>query len=279
MEIIDGVKLAEKIKDEIVSEVKTLGLERPNLAVILVGEREDSKIYVGLKEKQAKLVGIDTHTYYCDEEILEEDLLSMIEYLNKDDMIDAILLQLPLPGSLDEDKVVAAISPNKDVDGFHPETLKKFLKNEPLVAEPVVPVVIREMLLDIKFEGKQKKAVVVVNSEIFGRVIKHELRKFDLEVAIVGPDEAELGSKCLEADLLITAIGRPEFIKSSFVKPGAVVIDVGIAKNSLGHICGDVDFVAAKKIASLITPVPGGVGPMTIAVALRNALRLKQARQ
>jgi methylenetetrahydrofolate dehydrogenase (NADP+)/methenyltetrahydrofolate cyclohydrolase len=279
MEIIDGKALSEKIKDEIVNEVKKMGDERPNLAIVLVGEREDSKIYVSLKEKQAKLVGVDTHTYNCDEEIAEEDLLGIIEYLNRDDLIDAILLQLPLPEHLDENKIVAAIDPNKDVDGFHPSILKKYLADEPSAVEPVVPVVVREMLKDIKFFGEGKKAVIVANSEMFGEALRHELLKFELEVEVVNANDSDLNGKIGEGDLLVTAVGKPNFIKGSALKKDAVVIDIGIAKNALGHVCGDVDFATVKDRASYITPVPGGVGPMTIAVALRNALRLKQARQ
>jgi methylenetetrahydrofolate dehydrogenase (NADP+)/methenyltetrahydrofolate cyclohydrolase len=278
MEIIDGKALAEKIKDEIVNEVKKMGDERPNLAIVLVGEREDSKIYVDLKEKQAKLVGVDTHTYNCDEEIAEEDLLGIIEYLNRDDLIDAILLQLPLPEHLDENKIVAAIDPNKDVDGFHPAVLKKYLADEPAAVEPVVPVVVREMLKEIKFFGEGRKAVVIANSEMFGEALRHELLKFELEVEVVDANDNDLNGKIGEADLLVTAVGKPNFIKGSVLKKDAVVIDIGIAKNALGHVCGDVDFATVKDRASYITPVPGGVGPMTIAVALRNALRLKQAR-
>lgn len=279
MEIIDGKKLAEKIKDEIVAEVKKMGDERPNLAIILVGEREDSKIYVDLKEKQAKLVGVDTHIYNCDEEISEDDLLGMIDYLNKDTLIDAILLQLPLPAHLDENKIVATIDPAKDVDGFHPEILKKYLADEPLTVEPVVPVVIREMLKEINFDGNDKQAVVVINSEIFGRAIRHELLKFGSAVDIISPTDEELAQKISAGDLLVTAIGKANFIKGETIKDGAVVIDIGISKNSLGHVCGDVDFVSAKKRASFISPVPGGVGPMTIAVALQNALKLHQVRK
>lgn len=279
MEIIDGKALSEKIKDEIVNEVKKMGDERPNLAIVLVGEREDSKIYVELKEKQAKLVGVDTHTYNCDEEIAEEDLLGIIEYLNRDDLIDAILLQLPLPEHLDENKIVAAIDPNKDVDGFHPAVLKKYLADEPAAVEPVVPVVVREMLKGIKFFGEGKKAVVVANSEMFGEALRHELLKFELEVEVVDANDSDLNGKIGEGDLLVTAVGKPNFIKGAVLKKDAVVIDIGIAKNALGHVCGDVDFATVKDRVSYITPVPGGVGPMTIAVALRNALRLKQARQ
>lgn len=274
MILIDGKVLADTIKDEIVAEVKKMGDERPNLAIILVGEREDSKIYVDLKEKQAKLVGVDTHTYSCDEETSEEDLLGIIEYLNRDEMIDAILLQLPLPEHLDENKIVSAIDPKKDVDGFHPEILKKYLADTPSVVEPVVPVVVREMLKGIHFFGEGKKAVVVVNSDMFGEALRHELLKFELEVEVVKSDDADLKKKTSEGDLLVSAIGKPNFIKGSSIKKDAVVIDIGISKNSLGHVCGDIDFATAKDRASFITPVPGGVGPMTIAVALRNALRL-----
>jgi methylenetetrahydrofolate dehydrogenase (NADP+)/methenyltetrahydrofolate cyclohydrolase len=277
MQLIDGRALAEKIKDGIVAEILKLGDVRPNLAILVVGEREDSKIYVGLKEKQAKLVGIDTHTYNCEAEIAEEDLLNVIEYLNNDEQIDAILLQLPLPGHLDENKIVAAIDPLKDVDGFQPETLKKYLTGQTVVAEPVVPVVAREMLQSIKFDGDGKTAVVVANSEIFGEVMRYELEKIGMCVEISGIEDEALGSLLKGADLIVTAVGK-NYLTGEMVSDGVVIIDVGICKSKSG-VCGDVVFDTIKDKASYLSPVPGGVGPMTIAVALRNALRLHQQRK
>jgi methylenetetrahydrofolate dehydrogenase (NADP+)/methenyltetrahydrofolate cyclohydrolase len=198
----------------------------------------------------------------------------MIEYLNKDELIDAILLQLPLPAKLDENKIVATIDPSKDVDGFHHAILKKYLAGEAVLVEPVVPVVIREMLNEINLEGAGKRAVVAVNSDIFGKAIKFELLKFGLTVDIINSDDQDFKDKIGQADVLVTALGKANFIKGDILKDEVVIIDIGISKNSLDHVCGDVDFSSASKKASYITPVPGGVGPMTIAVALRNALKL-----
>lgn len=274
MKLIEGKKLAEKIKDNIVAEILKLGLNRPNLALVLVGEREDSKLYVGLKEKQAKLVGIDTHVYRLNEEISEEELLNVIGFLNEDETIDAILLQMPLPEGLNENKIVSAIKPEKDVDGFHPDNLKKYLAGEKINTEPVVPVVVREMLQEIKFDGDGKLAVVVANSEIFGETLRHELVTIGMSIELVGVEDENLLKSLKKADLIITAVGKPEYLKGEMIKKGVVIIDIGIAKNIEGKVCGDVDFNSVDDIASFVSPVPGGVGPMTIAVALRNALRL-----
>ena len=277
MQIIDGKKLAEKIKDEIALEIAEHPDDRPNLAIILVGNREDSELYVGLKEKQAKLVGVDTHIYRVDESEGEAGLYEVINYLNEDQLIDAVLLQLPLPDGFNEDAAVALISEKKDVDGFHPIALKKYLRGEETIVDPVVPTVVREMLADIKFDGEGKVGVVVANSEIFGEALKFELENIGMSVRVV--NIKSLSDELKDADLIVSAVGEPRYIKSEMIRQDVTIIDIGISKDSLGVVCGDVDFESVKNKVDFITPVPGGVGPMTIAVALRNALKLFNSRK
>ncbi len=285
-QIINGKELAEKIKDEIVKEIVRLNsgatccaIKRPNLAIILIGEREDSKIYVNLKKKEAKKVGIDTHLYKCPENISEHEVLDMIKCLNNDDAIDAILVQLPLPAGFDTDMIIRAINPKKDVDGFHPDNLKTLFKtrDHARIMPPVFEAIL-EMLKSIKYELKGKQVCVISNSKIFGKALARVLECRQAKVAAIRADNAGLKEKTSRADILITAAGKPKFIKKDMVKKDAVVIDVGITKKD-GKICGDVDFEDVKNKASFITPVPGGVGPMTIAMALKNTLELYKRRR
>ncbi len=294
--IIDGKKLADKIKDNLVKEIIKLG-ERPNLAIILVGDREDSSLYVGLKEKEAKKVGIDTHLYKCPENISEKEVLETINHLNKDELIDAILIQLPLPENLDTDKIIKAINPLKDVDGFHPDNLDALLKECEAAADPwglrarrprgsaaITPpvfAVVLEMLKSINYEIADKQVCVISNSDIFGKSLSKILECRGAKVTVAHGDDKDLKNKTSKADILITAVGKPEFIKKDMVKKDAVVIDIGIttkntsASSAQGKkVYGDVDFNDVKDIAGFITPVPGGVGPMTIAMAFKNVLEL-----
>lgn len=273
MILINGKKIAERIKDEIVAEIVKLGA-RPNLAIVLVGERDDSKLYVRLKEKQAKEVGIDTHLYRCAEDIAEAELISMIDFLNADETIDGILVQLPLPEGLNADKVIERIRPDKDVDGFHPLNLNKFLISCDNPDTPPIIGVILEIIKDINFDLQGKTAAAIVNSEIMGRAIKHTLECGGASCTILHQDDAELAPKTSKADLLISAIGAPRFITKEFIKPEAVIIDIGINSLPGGGVTGDVDAESVKDAAGFLTPVPGGVGPMTIALAFRNILRL-----
>lgn len=291
--IIDGQALAEKIKDEVVEAitamVKTphapllqgglIGLPRPNLAIILVGGREDSELYVSLKEKEAKKVGIDTHLYKCDENISEKELLEVIKYLNDDSSVDAILLQLPLPKNLDTDKIVAAINPQKDVDGFHPDNLKVLLNtcNNDGVMPPVFDVVL-EILKSIKYDLQDERVCILANSDIFGQGLKKVLECKGAKAEVANPDDQKIKTKTSQADLLITAVGRANFVKEDMVKNGAIVIDIGITKKDK-KVFGDVDFKEVSQKASFITPVPGGVGPMTIAMAFKNTVKMFKRRK
>lgn len=283
--IIDGKILAEKIKDEIVAEIVKLnnGIpvapRRPHLAIILIGEREDSKLYVELKEREAKKVGIDTSIYRCPENIDEREVLDMIGTLNQDDLTDAILVQLPLPDGFDTDAIIRAINPKKDVDGFHPDNLEVLFKtcDHDHIMPPVFMVVL-EMLKSINYDLKGKQACIISNSEIFGQALARVLECRQAKAIAIHADDADLKNKTAHADLLVIAVGKPKFIKKDMVKKDAVVIDVGITKKD-GKVCGDVDFEDVKEKASYITPVPGGVGPLTIAMAFKNTLELYKRMQ
>ncbi len=276
--IINGRELAEKIKDQVVLDIEALCeaskmiQRRPSLAIILVGEREDSKIYVRLKEQEAKKVGIDTHTYRMEANTPERDVLEMIEFLNKDEEVDAILVQLPLPDGFDTDKIIKTIKPIKDVDGFHPDNLAS-----QKIVSPVFAVVLK-MLESIKYDVQAKNVCIVGNSDIFGNNLAKILKKLGAHVVVKKADEADLQSATIQADVLVTAVGRANFIKKEMIKEDAVVIDIGIEKK-LKNIFGDVDFVDVQDKVGFITPVPGGVGPMTIAMLFRNVVELYRQRK
>lgn len=259
---IDGRKIAERVKDEITKEIYQLNGPRPNLAIILVGDRADSKLYVSLKKKEGKKVGIDTHLYKLDTDILQEELLKVINFLNKDETIDGILVQLPLPDKFNTDKIMAAIDPKKDADGFHP--------NHPdYILSPVLAAVLA-CLQEIKFDVAGKTAGILYNSEVFGLSVKKILEDLGMKV--------NLKVKPEEADLLITALGEPRRVKASMIKKDAVIIDIGISR--VGEkILGDVDFEDIKNKAGFITPVPGGIGPMTIAFLFKNVWEIYKRRK
>jgi methylenetetrahydrofolate dehydrogenase (NADP+)/methenyltetrahydrofolate cyclohydrolase len=279
MQIIDGRILAEKIKDKVVTDILAFNGGRPNLAIILVGEREDSILYVNLKEKEAKKVGIDTHLYKFPQNISDRELLDAMNFLNADNLIDAILVQLPLPEQIDTDGIILAIDPKKDVDGFHPDNLEKLYSNneQEMIMPPVFGVVL-EILTSIKYDLAGKSVCVIANSEIFGRTLVKILKLKNAQAQAVKPDNENLSVKTIEADVLISAIGRPRFIKKEMIKEGAVLIDIGICKEN-SKTYGDFDFEDVKDKAGFITPVPGGVGPMTIAMAFKNTLELYKRKK
>jgi len=278
--IIDGQKLAKKIKDKIVKEILELNnnkpdcLLRPNLAIILVGEREDSKLYVDLKEKEAKKVGIDTHLYKLPTNTLETNILETISCLNKDEQIDAILVQLPLPKDFNTNKIIKAIDPKKDVDRFHPDNLKILMSTcgHDEVMPPVHSTVL-EILRSIKCDLKNKETCIIANSDIFGKSLAKVLSCEGAKVSTLSASNKSLSDKTKKADILITATGKPKFIKADMIKQDAIVIDIGITKDNK-KVCGDVDFEQVIKKASFVTPVPGGVGPLTIAMLFKNTLEL-----
>ena len=279
LKIIDGKRLAEKIKDKITREIYELNGPRPNLAIILIGERSDSEIYVSIKEKEALKVGIDTHLYRCAENISEPEILEMIKCLNEDKTIDAILVQLPLPAGIDADTIIQALDPAKDIDGFQPDNLEKLLKSCDFngLMPPVFAAVL-EMLNSIKFEIKNKQVCIISNSDIFGKSLAHVLICRGAAAVVIKADDKNLVEQTKRADVLITAVGKPKFIKKDMIKSGAAIIDIGITKQG-DKVAGDVDFNDVKEKAGYITPVPGGVGPLTIAMALKNTLAIYKRRK
>ena len=276
--IIDGKILAEKIKDKIAKEIYDLKRPRPNLAIILIGQRPDSELYVRLKEAEAKKVGIDTHLYKCAENTSEREILEMVRCLNEDNSVDAILVQLPMPAGIDADTIMLALDPIKDVDGFHPDNLAELLRscNFKGLMPPVFAVVL-EILKSIDYEIKDKKVCVVSNSDIFGKSLAHILTCQGAKAEAIKADDENLTERTRQTDVLISAVGKPEFIKKDMIKPDAVVIDIGIAKQG-DKFVGDVDFEDVKEKAGYITPVPGGVGPLTIAMAFKNTLEIYKRR-
>ena len=259
---IDGRAIAEKFKDEIAQQIYKLDGPRPNLAVILVGERPDSKLYVSLKQREGIKVGVDTHLYELDEAVSEEKLLETIDFLNKDDLIDGILVQLPLPPQFNTDKIIAAINPEKDADGFHEQ-------HPYYVMSPVLASILA-CLEEIKFDYEDKTACVLYNSDVFGLSVKEILEERGMKV--ISKEESE------KADLIVSALGKPHFVKKEMIKEKAVLIDIGITKVG-DKVLGDIDYEDVKNKASYITPVPGGIGPMTIAFLFKNVLEIFKAKK
>lgn len=270
--IIDGKVVSSYIKDNVAKEVASLkekGVETC-LAVILVGSDPASQIYVANKKKACEALGIISKEYVLPETTTEEELLALVEELNNDKSVNGILCQLPLPYGLNESVVINAISPEKDVDAFHPTNVGKIMIGDYDFA-PCTPAGIMEMLkyYDISVEGKT--CVVIGRSNIVGKPMSLLLLHKNGTVTTCHSKTADLKEVCRRADILVAAVGRANFVTADMVKEGAVVIDVGMNR-SKGKLCGDVDFEAVKEKASYITPVPGGVGPMTIAMLMKNTL-------
>ena len=271
--IIDGKKISSEIKDEIKNEVASLKAKGKEcaLAVIQVGNDPASSVYVGNKKKACEYIGIKSVSYELPEETSENELLSLIDKLNNDTSIHGILCQLPLPKHINEDKVINAISPKKDVDGFHPQNVGSLVIGQPGFVS-CTPAGIIQLLKrsNIAIEGKH--CVVVGRSNIVGKPMSLLMLKENATVTICHSKTTNLKEICKGADILIVAIGKPLFITADYVKEGAVVIDVGIHRNENNKLCGDVKFDEVEPICSAITPVPGGVGPMTIAMLMNNCL-------
>lgn len=281
MKLIDGKALAEKIKATISKEIHTLNGPRPGLAIILVGDRADSSLYVGLKEKQAKTVGIDTHLYRCDDDITQANLISTIEFLNNDPAIDAILVQLPLPDHLDTHTIINTINPAKDVDGFTKKNLELLMsetENQTAILPPVYAVIIA-MLQSINFSLENTQVALLANSEIFADNLSEVLQRQGGIVTLVEHTTENLQDITLQSDVIISALGKAHYLNSTMIKPGSVIIDIGISYGTDGKISGDVDVSDLDNIEGWLTPVPGGVGPMTIAMAFWNTLQMFKKRQ
>lgn len=271
--LIDGKAVSKQIKDELketVADWKTKGIEI-GLAVIQVGKDPASSVYVGNKKKACEYVGIRSESYELPEETTQEELIQLIERLNQDDGIHGILVQLPVPAHIDEDTIIRAISPKKDVDGFHPQSVGALSIGQPGFVS-CTPAGIIQLLKrnDIEIEGKE--CVVIGRSNIVGKPMALLLLRENGTVTVAHSKTRNLREVCKRADILVVAVGRPRMIDASYVKEGAVVIDVGIHRNENNKLCGDVDFESVEPVASAITPVPGGVGPMTIAMLMYNCV-------
>lgn len=244
----------------------------PNLVVVLVGEDPGSVSYVTGKAKAATEVGIANNTIRLADTIAEADLLALVDQLNNDDSVDGILVQLPLPKHIDENKVIAAISPEKDVDAFHPMNVAKLWLKQPCVL-PCTPKGIIKLLHFAGVDIAGKEAVVVGRSNIVGQPVAKLLLDANATVTVAHSKTKNLAEVTRRADILVAAVGRERFITADMIKPGAVVIDVGVNRDTRnGKLCGDVDFEEAQNVAAAITPVPGGVGPMTIACLMENTV-------
>ena len=271
--IIDGQRISESLRLSIAEAVKNRkeGARAPGLAVIIVGDNPASRIYVNNKKKACEICGFYSIEYALDENAEEKELLELIEKLNRDDNIDGILCQLPLPSQIDENKVIDAIAPEKDVDGFSPVNTGNLLSGKPCFA-PCTPAGVVEML---KYEGIEiagKHCVIVGRSNIVGKPAALLMLQENATVTVCHSRTKNLAEEVSRADIVIAAIGKANFITADMVKEGAVVVDVGINRLESGKVTGDVDFETVSKKASYITPVPGGVGPMTITMLMKNTL-------
>ena len=270
--IIDGKQIAQQLKEEMREQVAELVKQygrKPCLDVILVGENPASMSYVRSKIKATEYCGFDGELIQLPESTGQEELLRIIRERNANPAVDGILVQLPLPKHIDEQRVIEAIAPEKDVDGFHPTNVAKLWLNQQTIV-PCTPMGIMALLEQSNTPLEGRHAVVVGRSNIVGKPIAKLLLDKNCTVTIAHSRTANLGAICREADILVVAVGRPQMITGEMVKPGATVIDVGINRTADGKLVGDVDFDSVAPIAGAITPVPGGVGPMTIAMLMSN---------
>ena len=273
-QLIDGKKISQQRIEAVAQAVKARhgkGLHTPCLAVVLVGDDPASAVYVRNKKLACQKSGIESRSYELPSETTQNDLLKLVDELNGDPAVDGILVQLPLPAHIDSQTVLERIEPHKDVDGFHPYNVGRLVVKMPLM-RPCTPKGVMTLLEAYGIDPKGKKAVVVGASNIVGRPQALELLLSRATVTICHSATQNLADEVAAADILVVGVGIPNFVKGEWVKPGAVVIDVGINRLDDGSLCGDVEFDVAKERASMITPVPGGVGPMTIATLLENTL-------
>ena len=275
--ILDGKALASKCKAAVKKEAEGL-TRKPGLAVIIVGDNPASRVYVNSKRKDCEECGFLSEEYALPAETSEAELIHLIETLNERADIDGILCQLPLPNGIDEEAVLMAISPEKDVDGFHPMNMGALLVGKDGFL-PCTPYGIMEILAEYNIDPKGKQCVVVGRSNIVGKPMALLLLQKHGTVTVCHSRTKDLGEVCRTADILVAAVGKRNIVTADMVKPGAVVIDVAMNRNEAGKLCGDVDYPAVKEIASAITPVPGGVGPMTRAMLMKNTLLAAQKHQ
>jgi methylenetetrahydrofolate dehydrogenase (NADP+) / methenyltetrahydrofolate cyclohydrolase len=276
--LLDGKVVSSRIRTEVLEDAlevaKSLG-RKPGLAVVLVGGDPASKVYVAAKSKAAEQCGLEVFDFQLPDNVSQQELESVIRSLNGDERVDGILLQLPLPKGLDEFSALSAIEPRKDVDGLHPVTqglllrgVKSFVPCTPQGCMSLIDEAVKE--LGIQLQGK--RAIVVGRSILVGKPVALLLLERGCTVTIAHSKTADLPGECRAADVLVAAIGRAEFIKGEWIKPGSIVIDVGINRLADGKLTGDVQFYSAREVAAAITPVPGGVGPMTITMLLKNTV-------
>ncbi|RUA08052.1 MAG: bifunctional methylenetetrahydrofolate dehydrogenase/methenyltetrahydrofolate cyclohydrolase FolD [Fusobacteria bacterium] len=276
--LIDGKRISSEIKEELkkeVEEIVKIGERAPGLAVVIVGENPASKVYVRSKVRTCESLGLYSEKYTLEEDVTEEELLKLIEKLNEKEAIDGILVQLPLPKHIDEDKVIEAIAPNKDVDGFSPVNLGKLITGK-CEFNPCTPYGIMELLKRYEIELSGKDVVIVGRSNIVGKPLSIMMTNESATVTLCHSRTKDIKAKTLEADIVVVAVGIEKFLKEDMVKEGSIVIDVGINRDSNGKLCGDVDFDQVSKKTKLITPVPGGVGPMTIAMLMKNTVKSRK---
>jgi len=275
MNPIDGKALSNAIQDELAKLITEMP-EKPALAAVLVGDDPASHLYVKLKEKACKKVGITFHKYLLEADASQEEILSVIEFLNTDPETDGILVQLPLPNRDWEDRVIEAIDLQKDVDGFHPQTLANLLAGDETIVPGLASGIVR-LIMSVPEAYEAKNAVIICNTEIFSQPIEYLLRKENINATMVHSDDAQLTEKTHAADVVIIAIGRANFLTPDMVKDSAIIIDVGINKVADSKkVVGDVDFEAFAQTDCHLTPVPGGVGPMTVAMLLYNVWNIKK---
>lgn len=277
MTLLDGKALATKIKEQVKNEAAELP-RKPGLAVILVGDDPASRVYVNNKRKDCEECGFYSEEYTLSGNISQSELLELVEALNQRENIDGILVQLPLPKHINENTIIQAIAPEKDVDGFHPVNTGNLLIGHPGFL-PCTPAGVMDLLEEYKIDPVAKQAVIVGRSNIVGKPMALLLLQKNATVTICHSKTPDLANHCRQADILVSAVGRRGLITADMVKEGAVVIDVAINRDENGKLCGDVDFNAVSEKASYLTPVPGGIGPMTRAELMKNTLFASQKRQ
>mgnify|MGYP000353722638 FL=1 len=273
-QIIDGKTIATELKQKIKASTQmrlATGKRRPGLAVILIGDNPASQVYVGSKRRSCEEVGFKSESFDLPETTTEQELLDLITQLNEDDEIDGILVQLPLPENFNTDVIIEHIAPHKDVDGFHPYNIGRLAQRNPLL-RPCTPKGVITMMQSVGIDLRGKEAVVVGASNIVGRPMGLELLLAGCTTTVCHRMTKDLESHVRRAEVLVVAVGKPGFIPGDWIRDGAVVIDVGINRLENGKLTGDVEFDKASQKASWITPVPGGVGPMTVATLLENSL-------
>ncbi len=272
--IIDGKAVSQKVKDEIRAEIERDGLSI-GLAVVIVGNNQASRVYVNNKKKACEVCGIKSYEYALPEETTEEQLLELVDALNEDKNINGILVQLPLPKQINEEKIIERISPEKDVDAFHATNVGKIMIGN-YAFLPCTPAGVMELIHSTGTEISGKECVVIGRSNIVGKPMAMLLLHENATVTICHSRTKDLAEVCRRADILVSAVGKADFVTADMVKDGAVVIDVGMNRNAEGKLCGDVKYDEVEPKASYITPVPGGVGPMTIAMLMKNTLMAKK---